>query len=154
MWRALRRYRNLPPDARRLFQRAVFLLPRIVVSLRIRGFRRTKEALEQKLLSHPPKCGDETNSETVQLTSRVVSAAARYGPLHPTCLAESLVLWFLLTDLGIPSTLRVGVRKASRKFEAHAWVEHAGVALNQRDEPHHHYAAFDGPLTDLPGEQP
>jgi hypothetical protein len=138
-----------------MFQRAVFLLPRIAFSLRIRGFGKTKDGLQQKLSSsHGPGGSDERSCEAVQRTCRMVSAAARYGAFRPTCLAESLALWFLLREQGIDSTLRIGVRKASRKFEAHAWVEYAGAALNQREERHHHYSAFEAPLAGAQGERP
>jgi hypothetical protein len=155
MWRELQRYRKLAPDARRMFQRAVFLLPRIAISLRIRGFGKTRDALQQKLrLSRQPQRSDERASEAVQLTCCMVSAAAHHGAIQPTCLGESLALWFLLKEQGIDSALRIGVRKEARKFEAHAWVEYAGVALNQREERHHHYSAFEAPLADAQGERP
>lgn len=138
-----------------MFQRAVFLLPRVAISLGIRGFGKTRDVLQQKLrLSHQPPESDERASETVQLTCRMVTAAARRGAFRPTCLVESLALWFLLKQQGVDSTLRIGVRKVSRKFEAHAWVEYAGVALNQGEEGHNHYSAFEAPLAGAPGERP
>jgi hypothetical protein len=51
---------------------------------------------------------------------------------HPTCLHRSLTLWWLLRRQGVASELRIGVRKEQGRFEAHAWVERAGVALNDR----------------------
>src|SRR5207245_11237411 len=33
-----------------------------------------------------------------------------------------------------------------KKFEAHAWVECGGAAINDPEELHRHYAAFDGTL--------
>jgi hypothetical protein len=38
--------------------------------------------------------------------------------------------------------VRIGTRKTEEKFEAHAWVECEGVALNEPEEAHKHYAAF------------
>jgi Transglutaminase-like superfamily len=38
--------------------------------------------------------------------------------------------------------VRIGTRKSAEKFEAHAWVERDGVALNEPGEAHKHYAAF------------
>jgi hypothetical protein len=46
----------------------------------------------------------------------------------------------------------VGVRKDGEKFEAHAWVERAGIALNEPEARHQHYAAFDAALASLPPE--
>jgi hypothetical protein len=82
----------------------------------------------------------------------MVNAGAHYGLIRPTCLEESLALWYFLRRQGIPSKLRIGVRKIADKFEAHAWVEYQGQALNQSDEPHKHYAAFDSEFSDPPGD--
>jgi Transglutaminase-like superfamily len=81
----------------------------------------------------------------------MVRAAGRFGIVQPTCLVESLALWHLLDEQKISSTLRIGVRKSRRKFEAHAWVEYAGNVLCQTEE-HRHYAAFNSELLDRSGE--
>jgi hypothetical protein len=73
----------------------------------------------------------------------MVRAAARSGPGRPTCLAESLALWWLLRWQGCIAELRIGVRKLAGTFEAHAWVECDGAVLNDADEVHRHYAGFD-----------
>ena len=88
------------------------------------------------------EAGTQGGAEAVEKTCRMVRAGVRYGVGHPTCLAESLVLWYHLQKQTIPARLRIGVRKSKEKFEAHAWVECAGAALNQTDEAHQHYAAF------------
>jgi len=59
----------------------------------------------------------------------------------------------LLGRQGISSHLRIGIRKENEKFEAHAWVERHGAALNEPDEHHHHYAAFDAAFSALPPEE-
>jgi len=69
-----------------------------------------------------------------------------------TCLEKSLAPWWLLARQGIPSSLRIGTRKADGQFEAHAWIEYEGAALNELDEPHRHYAAFDAEFPPLPPE--
>ena len=82
----------------------------------------------------------------VDLTVRMVRAAVRHSVGHPSCLEESLALWWLLGRQGIASELRIGVRKHDEKFEAHAWVERKGVAVNEPESLHEHYAAFDAAL--------
>ena len=154
MWKAFQRYRALDPEARGLFRRAVLLLPQISFSLRARGFTKTKDTLQKKLSHALPKLSPhEISPKQVQKTCRMVKAAARYGVVQSTCLVESLALWYLLQKQGIPALLRIGVRKLE-KFEAHAWVEHQGTALNQSGEQHRHYAAFDSGFSDIPGEKP
>jgi hypothetical protein len=130
------------------------MLPLIAFSLRLRGFKYTKEALQNKLpLNSPPGMTEEDTAEILNRACRMVRAAARYGIFRPTCLVESLALWYLLQKQRIPAQLRIGVRRLPEKFEAHAWVEYQGVALNQSEEEHRHYAAFDSGLSNLPGEK-
>jgi hypothetical protein len=152
MWERFQRYRALDPEARKTFGRAVALLPLIALSLRIRGFKKTKETLQKKLsLKSSGEAAKERVAEVVQRTCRVMRAGCCYGIVRPTCLVESLALWYLLQKQDVPACLRIGVRKISEQFEAHAWVEYEGVALNQSEEVHEHYAVLDNGFSDLPG---
>lgn len=83
-------------------------------------------------------------------TVHMVNLADRHGLVHPSCLAKSLTLWWLLRREGIPADLRIGIRKENEQFEAHAWVEHDGAALNEPEDHHRHYAAFDAAFSSLP----
>jgi hypothetical protein len=117
--------------------------------LRLRGFRET-QAFLRKFLSTSNNEADSFVPSRVELTVRMVRAATRHGVGRPTCLEESLALWWLLGRQGIASELRIGVRKQDEKFEAHAWVERAGAALNEPESLHAHYAAFDAALSSTP----
>jgi Transglutaminase-like superfamily len=150
MWKTFQRYRELDAEARKLFWRAAILLPLASVSLRLRGFQRTKEKLSKKLLP-PVSDAVALSGQTLQKTCRMVNAAAHYGFGHPTCLEQSLVLWYLLREQNIPAQFRIGVRKSREKFEAHAWVEHDGIPLNQTAEAHQHYTAFESEFSNVPG---
>lgn len=92
--------------------------------------------------------------ERAALAAQLVNSADRHGLSHPSCLAKSLALWWLLGREGIQSHLRIGARKENGKFEAHAWVELGGVALNEPEEHHRHYAAFDESFSSLPCDEP
>jgi Transglutaminase-like superfamily len=153
MWERLRRFSALEHPARGLFLRAVVLLPLVALSLRWRGFRETQAALQRFLSKANPEPDATFASKIAALTAHMVNAADRHGLVHPSCLSKSLTLWWLLGRQGIPSRLRIGIRKEKEKFEAHAWVERNGTALNEPDEPHHHYAAFDASLSALPPEE-
>jgi Transglutaminase-like superfamily len=154
MWKPFQRYRVLDPETRELFHRALALLPMIAFSLRLRGFKKTREALQRKPSpDSPQKTAKEKAAEKVQKTCRMVKAAAHYGIVRPSCLVESLALWHLLQRQNIPARLRIGVHKLPNKFEAHAWVEYESSALNQAEGEHQHYAAFDRGFSDLPGEE-
>jgi hypothetical protein len=155
MLEPLQRYNALSPEARKLFRRAALLLPMLGASLRFRGYNRTQQWLEKKLERRaiaPPQ--EEDISGSLELTCRMVRAAQHYSLLHSSCLEQSLLLWYLLQRQGITVAMRIGVRKDAEKFEAHAWVEHGGVALNQAEELHQHYAAFDNEFSKLPAERP
>src|SRR5882672_7446690 len=148
MWERLRRFSAMDASARGLFLRATAVLPVIFISLKMRGFGATQEFL---LRSFPivPQASQQDSIHVVgdlkrtELTSRMVNAAIRHVWRASTCLEKSLVLWWLLGRQGIASELRIGARQLEGKFEAHAWVERDGLALNEAQQEHRHYAAFD-----------
>lgn len=152
MWERLRRFSALGRPAQSLFLRALVLLPMVALSLRWRGFRATQATLQISFSNAGQKCDSAFASKQAVLAAHMINAADRHGFVHPSCLAKSMTLWWLLGRQGIDSHLRVGIRKANERFEAHAWVERDGVALNEPDAHHHHYAAFDATLSALPPE--
>src|SRR5258708_31997802 len=154
MWERLLRFSALERPAQKLFLRAAVLLPLVALSLRWSGFRATQAALQRFLSKANPLPDSVLFSKNAVVTAHMVNAAHRHGLVHPSCLAKSLTLWWLLGRQGIASHLRIGIRKANEKFEAHAWVECDGAALNEPDEQHHHYAAFDAAFSSLPPEEP
>jgi hypothetical protein len=155
MWEAFQRFNKLDAEAQKTFGRAVFLFPWVVLSLRRRGFKKTRSTLQEKLTRHFPVAGKQIKeTDKVQMICRMVKAAGHYGIVRPNCLEESLVLWYFLQWENVPAPLRIGVRKSEQKFEAHAWVEYQGAALNQGVWTHPHYDAFETEFSDLPGENP
>jgi hypothetical protein len=144
MWERLRRFRALEGQAQCLFLRAAMALPLIRLSLRWRGFRATQTMLE-RLAAHRPALPAAPENCAV-LTARMVKAAGRHGLRRASCLEESLALWWLLARQGMRTEIRIGVRngpQSESEFAAHAWIEHNGVALNETEAPHRHYAAFE-----------
>jgi hypothetical protein len=153
MWERLRRFSALERPAQELFLRAVALLPLVTWSLQWRGFGLTQAALQRFLPNLNPEQDVAFGSTASAVTAHLVNAADRHGLVHPSCLAKSLTLWWLLGRQGIRTHLRIGIRKEKEKFEAHAWVERDGAALNEPDEHHHHYVAFDTAYSKLPLEE-
>lgn len=140
----LRRFKTLGRQEQWFFLCATALLPLLSASLRVAGLRRTQQALQKFLQTDAainPQGADI--SFRVDATARMVGAAAHHGIGRPTCLEQSLTLWWLLRRQGIPAQLRIGARTTSERFEAHAWVECGGEAVNDPDGLHLHYAAFD-----------
>jgi hypothetical protein len=154
MWERLRRFSALERPAQELFLRAVVLLPLVTLSLRWRGFRATQAALQRFLSKTDPEPDTAFVSRYAAVAAHMVNAADRHGLVHPSCLAKSLTLWWLLGRQGMASHLRIGIRKEKEKFEAHAWVECHGAVLNEPDKHHQHYSAFDGAFSSLPPEEP
>ena len=142
MWERLRQFKQLPAPARRIFLRAAALLPWVALRLRLQGFQATKIWLQSSAKNNFGNISGETGTRA-HLTARMVRAAARHGIGNPSCLEESLVLLHLLSAQGITSQLRIGVKKNVPQFEAHAWIEFAGMPLNESEALHHHYAPFE-----------
>jgi hypothetical protein len=95
-----------------------------------------------------------SSKDIVEQTCRMVRAAVHYGMPGASCLEAALTRWYLLRLQGISASLCIGVRKHTNLFEAHAWVEHEGAALNQLEEVHRHFAPFDNEFHVPPNEQP
>ena len=149
MLKSLRRFSALERTAQALFLRALVMLPFVGLSLKFRGFDATRSTLRKTLLRIRPQTDSDSIDKQISLTAHMVNAADRHGLVHPSCLVKSLTLWWLLGRQGIVSQLRVGVRKEAGDFQAHAWVQREGTALNEPEERHHHYAAFDAALASL-----
>ena len=155
MWEPLQRYRALDSQSQRIFRRAAVLLPLVRASLRLRGYGKTYESLRKRIEPTLAAAVAQADPAAVlQSTCRMVHAAVHYSFVTFTCLEESLTLWYLLSNRGIAARLRIGVRKDDGTFEAHAWVEHEGLALNQPEARHKHYAAFEKDFPQPPAEQP
>ena len=149
----LRRFSALEQPAQTLFLRSLVMLPLVGLSLRFRGFDATRSTLRKSLTYTEGQAGSGSHDKHIALTAHMVNAADRHGLFHPSCLVKSLTLWWLLGRQGISSRLRIGVRKEGGNLEAHAWVEREGTALNEPEERHHHYAAFDSALASLSEEE-
>lgn len=144
MWERLRRFSALERPAQALFVRSSLTLVVVSLSLRWRGFRATQAMLQRRIPSNQMRAA--TTSGATALTVRMVKAAVRHNFINRTCLEESLTLWWLLARQRIRTELRIGVQKQGSKFAAHAWVESEGVALNEPEAQHRHFAAFESEI--------
>ncbi|MBA0087776.1 MAG: lasso peptide biosynthesis B2 protein [Acidobacteria bacterium Pan2503] len=149
----MRRFSALGRPAQALFLRALVTLPLVSLSLRLRGFHPTRTTLKRRLAHSLAQEDSESVDKQAALAARMVHAADRHGLVHPSCLAKSLTLWWLLGRQGITSRLRIGIRKENGELQAHAWVERKGTALDEPEELDRHYAAFDRELARLPEEE-
>jgi Transglutaminase-like superfamily len=119
------------------------MLPLTALGLRMAGLRRVQEALARLAARSGRDWAGGNASMHAKEVARLVSAAARHGPYRAKCLPTALTLQMILRRHGIPADLRLGVRKAAGRIEAHAWVEHQGVPLMDSSDVHERYSAFD-----------
>ena len=148
-WLRLRRhgaiFRRLSWAERGWLMQAWLMLHGVALALRWAGFQRVYGWLERWPAGTKRALADEERVLVrVHAAVRLVQGAAAWSVLHPTCLHRSLTLWWLLRRQGIASELRIGVRKEQGRFEAHAWVERAGVALNDGLDVGLRFVAFQG----------
>ena len=120
------RWRALPARERRETWLAAGLIPIAAASLRVVGAPRTLRSLARR--PRGAKTGDV--QATARAAARAVARAARHAPYRGNCLSQSIALMWLLGRRGIAADLRFGARRREGRLEAHAWVEHEGVALN------------------------
>jgi len=143
-----RRYKNRPAEERWLILQAAVFMPLTSLGLRLLGFRRWKQWVEN--WSVPENSASmrtrDVEQEVAQSTIRAVRSAELHGLGAPNCLERSLALWWLLRRRGIGAELHIGAAKHGGRFQAHAWVEFNGEVLNDSADVHRHYMRFDAPI--------
>ena len=122
--------RALSGVERRTLAISLVLLPLVGLGLRVFGYKRTQQALARISPRKAAESDVRDQVEQARIIARSVRIAARRGLYRATCLRESLTLWWLLRRRGIISDLRLGVDKQSEAFNAHAWIEVAGIPVN------------------------
>jgi hypothetical protein len=135
---------GLSERERSLMFQSLCLLPCVAILLDLKGLRFT-QGLFSRLPMPTPSVANLVETQ-IWTTVRMVRVAVRYYQPWANCLKQSLVLWILLRFQGIISELRIGVQRESNKFSAHAWVEYQGVVLNDTDDVHQRFHAFDRPF--------
>ena len=110
---------------------AMILLPVAALSIRLSGWSSTLTRIGRWIQRD---LRTEAQGYDPALVARVVRIAATYGPYRATCLPRSVALWALLRRDGFTPVVTIGVRKGPRGVEAHAWVEVAGVTLDETSE--------------------
>lgn len=106
-------------------------LPILRVALRSVGYTRTRNAIARWTARHPKRAPSRRDMETAESLAELAKIAGRRAPLAATCLPQALAVHAVLRRRGLDPELRIGVRKADERFEAHAWVELAGSPLAQ-----------------------
>lgn len=147
----LKRLTGLTSLERGFLIHALFLLPVIGWGLRMVGFRKIQSVLHRSSIAPVERVTADVAMKTALVAARMVSIAARRGLYRANCLPKSMALVHLLGKQGIATDLQVGVRKVAGVLEAHAWVELHGQPLNDDQDVHNRFPAFDRPINPLKG---
>lgn len=117
------RWRALGAGEKRATLAAALLLPLAGAALHVVNVRRLM-----------PAPGGAICGESSLELARAVSRASAHGIYAGNCLSRSIVLARLLSARGLASEIHFGARTSEGRFEAHAWVTHGGVPLNDAGE--------------------
>jgi hypothetical protein len=144
------RFRKLPTSQKNTLLWAFVLVPITRMALPLLGFQRWRSILA-KAAPRRARLQPVTAESLVEArtAARMVAAASREGLIHGQCLEKSVVLWFLLSRRRVPAELRIGVRQATKGFEAHAWVEVQGTIVNDSDDVLQNYVSFKEDIASL-----
>jgi hypothetical protein len=119
---------------------SLFLVPATQASLHIRGFSRTAMTLARLSRRSPVPYDPEGAREYAEAVNLVAGQAV----VGARCLGRSLALWFILRRRGIDAELVIGADAPQRgELEAHAWVEVAGVPVNDVPDVRERFGSFD-----------
>ena len=135
----LAKFNALSGPDRRLLLTAMAWLPLFRLGLRVLGLSRFQAWLQHE---NPPVDTSLSQDDIVRIAT-LVNIAAVHGPFYATCLTRSLLLVWMLRRRGIASQLRIGVRINQGVLDAHAWVEYAGLPINDQKDVGQQFAAFD-----------
>lgn len=140
MLRYLRQWWQLPPQERPILLLLMTLQPLLSLSLRARGFRKTRKRVEA-LSEHPaPRAASATDHDAAERLAQLAQIAGRRSLVVTTCLRQALAVYGLLRRRGLQPELKLGVdRMPGRAIDMHAWVELDGVPLAQ---PHLRHREF------------
>ncbi len=133
----LKRWWQLPSPERWLALRLLVLLPLIDLSLRSIGFQRSRAWLSR--LAPPEVATVAVDRDAVAAAQRLAGLARSVGarsPWRTSCLRQALAVWWLLRRRRLPAELKIGVIRRDPPFQAHAWVELDGVALDPEAAAH------------------
>jgi Transglutaminase-like superfamily len=141
---AFRRFWQLPGSERSIVLQSAFWLTATWFALRLIGFRRWSGFLDKRSIA-----GDTTENVSqlaaARNITRLLSATASCLLIRTNCLEQAMALCHVLRRHGISAELRFGARKESAVLEAHAWVEHLGIPLNEDRGEHLHFLPFENP---------
>jgi hypothetical protein len=140
-----KQFRALTPKQRQVLLVASIALPVFWIGLTSLGLARLLSWLPRGRVERH-NLVDAAFTEMCDVAD-AVNIAARHSPFPSTCLTRSTLLQWMLNRQGVDSDLRIGVKLIGGKLEAHAWVEHDGVPINDKATVTADFAPFDQPIS-------
>ena len=135
----IEKFRALSFARQRIVLKAAILLPFFRSGLHLVGLRRIQGWLGRATLP----AGAPLSLEEAKDMGNLVNIASRHTLGSVTCLTRSLLLDWMLHRLGVASQLRIGVHITQGALDAHAWVEVAGVPVNDQPNIGEQFAPFE-----------
>ena len=123
----MRRFWSLSGPDRRLALEAAMAIALTRTGLWIAGYNACI-ALAARFSGN--KANSRFHKHPAERVATMLNATARHLPFHPTCLEQSIALWWMLRRRSYEAQLRLGGRLEEDQFEAHAWIERGGIVLN------------------------
>lgn len=110
----------------------LLLLNSVALALRWFGLSTVQGYIFKQIQSVPKIPSDPTKAlrQALELGAYIGFVNHRFNWLQVSCLPESLTVWWLLGRRGIPSHMRIGVRKVDQRLDGHAWVEVEGQVVS------------------------
>jgi hypothetical protein len=140
MRRRLARLRALSASQRLVVLSSLFLVPGTQLSLHLWGFSRTARTLAR----WSRRTSISSDPESAREPAEAVNLVAGRAVVGARCLGRSLVLWFLLRRRGIDAEFVLGAAApGGGELAAHAWVEVAGVPVNDAPDVRERFGSFD-----------
>lgn len=139
----LQQFLALTAPDRRTFLSAMVMLPLFWIGLRVVGLQRLQAWLQRT----PLRVANPLTVDELQRIGQLVNSATHHTLGPANCLTRSLYLWLLLRRRGIDCQLRIGVRLTGGVLDGHAWVEYAGVSVNDRADVSADFAPFGKPVS-------
>ena len=141
--RRLRAITTIPREDRLPFARAWWMLLSCRLRLRFPGLLGGHRLVQAELARQPTLSALAPDPAAEARLVAIFNLAAANHLVHFSCLPRALALKAFLDRHGIPSLLKLGVRKDGSLLDAHAWLEQSGSILNDREAHVRLYHALD-----------
>ena len=138
----LAKFNSLPLADKMMFVAATLSLPWVWLALQLLGLRRLQAWLQTPSTAESNPVANHNQQVAARRVAMLVNRAAQQPFVPATCLSRSLYLQWLLKRHGITSQLGIGIDKTTGVFKAHAWVECAGIPMNDQPDIAKNFAVF------------